>query len=69
MALASQLQVQKKEHIAIIGDASIATGMAFEALNNLGTTAANVLVILNDNSMGIDPSIGAIKNYFDSVKK
>ena len=69
MALASQLQVQKKEHIAIIGDASIATGMAFEALNHLGTTAANVLVILNDNSMGIDPSIGALKNYFDSVKK
>ena len=55
MALASQLQVQKKEHIAVIGDASIATGMAFEALNHLGTTAANVLVILNDNSMGIDP--------------
>ena len=69
MALASQLQVQKKEHIAVIGDASIATGMAFEALNHLGTTAANVLVILNDNSMGIDPSIGALKNYFDSVKK
>ena len=69
MALASQLQVQKKQHIAVIGDASIATGMAFEALNHLGTTAANVLVILNDNSMGIDPSIGALKNYFDSVKK
>ena len=69
MALASQLQGQKKQHIAVIGDASIANGMAFEALNHLGTTAANVLVILNDNSMGIDPSIGALKNYFDTVKK
>ena len=69
MALASQLQGQKKQHIAVIGDASIANGMAFEALNHLGTTTANVLVILNDNSMGIDPSIGALKNYFDTVKK
>ena len=69
MALASQLQGQKNQHIAVIGDASIANGMAFEALNHLGTTAANVLIVLNDNSMGIDPSIGALKNYFDSVKK
>ncbi len=69
MALASQLQGQKNQHIAVIGDASIANGMAFEALNHLGTTATNVLIILNDNSMGIDPSIGALKNYFDTVKK
>ena len=69
MALASQLQGQKNQHIAVIGDASIANGMAFEALNHLGTTAANVLIVLNDNSMGIDPSIGALKNYFDTVKK
>ena len=69
MALASQLQGQKNQHIAVIGDASIANGMAFEALNHLGITAANVLIVLNDNSMGIDPSIGALKNYFDTVKK
>ena len=69
MALASQLQGQKNQHIAVIGDASIANGMAFEALNHLGTTAANVLIVLNDNSMGIDPSTGALKNYFDTVKK
>ena len=69
MALASQLQGQKNQHIAVIGDASMANGMAFEALNHLGTTAANVLIVLNDNSMGIDPSIGALKNYFDTVKK
>ncbi|MDA9572056.1 1-deoxy-D-xylulose-5-phosphate synthase [Flavobacteriaceae bacterium] len=68
MALSAQLQGVKKHHIAVIGDASIANGMAFEALNHLGTTSANVLIVLNDNSMGIDPSVGALKNYFDSVK-
>jgi len=59
----------KRQYIAVVGDASIANGMAFEALNHLGTTNANVLVVLNDNSMGIDPSVGALKNYFDRVKK
>jgi len=59
----------KRQHIAVVGDASIANGMALEALNHLGTTNANVLVVLNDNSMGIDPSVGALKNYFDRVKK
>lgn len=68
MALSAQLQGVEKQHIAVIGDASIANGMAFEALNHLGTTSANVLIVLNDNSMGIDPSVGALKNYFDSVK-
>ena len=53
----------------MVGDASIANGMAFEALNHLGTTQANVLVILNDNTMGIDPSVGALKHYFETVKK
>lgn len=67
MALASQKQGRSRTHIAVIGDASIASGMAFEALNHLGTTQANVLVILNDNTMGIDPSVGALKSYFESV--
>ena len=69
MALSAKLKNKSRLHIAIVGDASIANGMAFEALNHLGTTKANVLVILNDNSMGIDPSVGALKNYFNSVKK
>jgi 1-deoxy-D-xylulose-5-phosphate synthase len=69
MALSANLEDKSRLHIAIVGDASIANGMAFEALNHLGTTKANVLVILNDNSMGIDPSVGALKNYFNSVKK
>ena len=67
MALANQTTAQTKQHIAVIGDASIASGMAFEALNHLGTTQANVLVILNDNAMGIDPSVGALKRFFEVV--
>lgn len=60
MALASGLQGKpNRQHIAVIGDASLASGMAFEALNQLGCTEANVLVILNDNGMSIDPSVGA----------
>ena len=67
MALANQTTAKTRKHIAVIGDASIASGMAFEALNHLGTTQANVLVILNDNAMGIDPSVGALKQFFEAV--
>ena len=70
MALATQLKGEvDKQHIAVIGDASIASGMAFEGLNHAGVTDANLLVILNDNAIGIDPSIGALKNYLTSVKE
>ena len=70
MAIASRLQgIIGKQHIAVIGDASIANGMAFEALNHLGSTDADVLIILNDNAIGIDPSVGALKKYLTNVKK
>ncbi|GGD34175.1 1-deoxy-D-xylulose-5-phosphate synthase [Flavobacterium orientale] len=69
MAIASQLKGENKHHIAIIGDASIASGMAFEGLNHAGVTDANLLVILNDNAIGIDPSVGALKNYLTAVKE
>ena len=69
MAIASNLQGKiERHHIAVIGDASIASGMAFEGLNHAGVTDANLLVILNDNAIGIDPSVGALKNYLTSVK-
>ncbi|OCB76856.1 1-deoxy-D-xylulose-5-phosphate synthase [Flavobacterium crassostreae] len=69
MAIASNLKGDfDKQHIAVIGDASIASGMAFEGLNHAGVTNANLLVILNDNAIGIDPSVGALKNYLTSVK-
>jgi 1-deoxy-D-xylulose-5-phosphate synthase len=69
MALASNLQGSDKQHIAVIGDASIASGMAFEGLNHAGVSKANLLVILNDNAIGIDPSVGALKHYLTSVKE
>ncbi|WP_417942646.1 1-deoxy-D-xylulose-5-phosphate synthase [Flavobacterium sp. RS13.1] len=69
MAIASKLKGDfDKEHIAVIGDASIASGMAFEGLNHAGVTDANILVILNDNAIGIDPSVGALKKYLTAVK-
>ena len=69
MAIASSLKGEtEKHHIAIIGDASIASGMAFEALNHAGVSNANLLIILNDNAIGIDPSVGALKEYLTKVK-
>ena len=69
MAIASNLKGQtEKQHIAVIGDASIASGMAFEALNHAGVSKANLLIILNDNAIGIDPSVGALKEYLTRVK-
>jgi 1-deoxy-D-xylulose-5-phosphate synthase len=69
MAIASNLKGDfEKQHIAVIGDASIASGMAFEGLNHAGVTDANLLVILNDNAIGIDPSVGALKKYLTAVK-
>ncbi len=70
MAIASNLKGNfEKQHIAVIGDASIASGMAFEGLNHAGVTDANLLVILNDNAIGIDPSVGALKKYLTAVKE
>ncbi len=69
MALAARLNGNdERTHIAVIGDASIASGMAFEALNHAGVTNANLIVILNDNAIGIDASVGALKDYFNRVK-
>ena len=64
MAIASRLQKDdRRHHISVIGDASIAAGMAMEALNNAGMHQANLLVVLNDNGISIDPNVGAMKDY------
>ncbi|HET7361335.1 MAG TPA: 1-deoxy-D-xylulose-5-phosphate synthase, partial [Salinimicrobium sp.] len=69
MAIASKLSGESgKQHIAVVGDASIASGMAFEGLNHAGVTDANLLVILNDNAIGIDPSVGALKEYLTKAR-
>lgn len=64
MAVASQLSgIKDRQHIAVIGDGAMTAGMAFEALNHAGHLKANLLVILNDNQMSIDPNVGALKDY------
>ncbi|MBP2833251.1 1-deoxy-D-xylulose-5-phosphate synthase [Aquimarina sp. U1-2] len=69
MAIASGLKGDiDKQHIAVIGDASIASGMAFEGLNHAGVSNTNLLVILNDNAIGIDPSVGALKEYLTKAQ-
>ncbi len=69
MAIASNLREEReKQHIAVVGDASIASGMAFEGLNHAGVTNANLLIVLNDNAIGIDPSVGALKNYLTKAR-
>ena len=69
MAVGSHyLKADHRQHIAVIGDASIASGMAFEALNHAGVSKANLLIVLNDNAIGIDPSVGALKQYLTTVK-
>ena len=69
MALAHQQKKDSRAHIAVIGDASIAGGMALEALNHAGVSSANLIIVLNDNAIGIDPSVGALKHYFEKVKQ
>ncbi|WP_124979346.1 1-deoxy-D-xylulose-5-phosphate synthase [Nonlabens xiamenensis] len=68
MAMASALKGVDTKHVAVVGDASIASGMAFEALNHAGVSGADLLVILNDNAIGIDPSVGALKDYLTKTK-
>ena len=68
MAIADQMLGKANKHIAVIGDASIVSGMALEGLNHLGSTDLDVLIILNDNSIGIDPSVGALKEHLFALE-
>jgi len=63
MAEAFHQQGSDQRAVAIIGDGAMTAGMAFEALNNAGTTELPLLVILNDNDMSISPNVGALNNY------
>lgn len=70
MAMASQLKNDSdRNHIAVIGDGALTGGMAFEALNHGGSENANLLVVLNDNCMSIDPNVGALKGYLTDISK
>ncbi len=68
MAIASKLKGENhRQHVAIIGDGAMTAGLPFEALNHAGVSNANVLIILNDNNMSIDPNVGALKEYLTDV--
>ncbi len=68
MALADRIKGDyKKQHVAIIGDGALSGGMAFEALNHAGVADTNLLVILNDNCMSIDPNVGALREYLTDI--
>ena len=68
MAVASQIKGDtSRQHIAVIGDGALTGGMAFEAMNNAGAQGNNMLVILNDNCMSIDPNVGALKEYLTDI--
>ncbi len=63
MSIASGLKMEPRQVVAVIGDGALSAGMAFEGLNHGGSLKSNMLVILNDNNIAIDPSVGALKEY------
>lgn len=68
MAVASHYKGEsERQHIAIIGDGSMTAGMAFEAMNHAGDIPNNMIIILNDNCMAIDPNVGALKEYLTDI--
>lgn len=68
MAQASKyLGLEDRQHIAVIGDGALTGGIAFEGLNNAGVSNTNLLIILNDNCMSIDPNVGALKDYLTDI--
>ena len=68
MAVASQLQGNTtRNHIAVIGDGAMTAGEAFEGMNHAGATDSNLLIVLNDNCMSIDPNVGALREYLTDI--
>ncbi len=67
MAMAAKYKGENRKSVAIIGDGSMTAGMAFEAMNHAGVADSDLLVILNDNCMSIDPNVGALKEYLTDI--
>ncbi|HEY9364545.1 MAG TPA: 1-deoxy-D-xylulose-5-phosphate synthase [Chitinophagaceae bacterium] len=68
MAMAAKYKGEAdRKSVAVIGDGSLTAGIAFEALNHAGVTDADMLIILNDNCMSIDPNVGALKEYLTDI--
>ena len=67
MAMAAKYKGENRKSVAIIGDGSMTAGMAFEAMNHAGVADSDVLIILNDNNMSIDPNVGALREYLTDI--
>ncbi|MEY3873709.1 MAG: hypothetical protein RL363_430 [Bacteroidota bacterium] len=67
MSMAAKYKKEDRKSVAIIGDGSLTAGMAFEAMNHAGVADSDVLIILNDNNMSIDPNVGALKEYLTDI--
>lgn len=67
MAMAAKMKGENKKSVAVIGDGAMTAGLAFEAMNHAGVADSDVLIILNDNCMSIDPNVGALKEYLTDI--
>jgi 1-deoxy-D-xylulose-5-phosphate synthase len=67
MAIASKLKGENRQHVAVIGDGAMTAGLAFEGMNHAGVSDTNLLIVLNDNCMAIDPNVGALKDYLTDI--
>jgi len=67
MSIAAKYKGENRKSVAIIGDGSMTAGMAFEAMNHAGVADSDLLIILNDNCMSIDPNVGALKEYLTDI--
>ncbi|HQW43662.1 MAG: 1-deoxy-D-xylulose-5-phosphate synthase [Chitinophagaceae bacterium] len=68
MAMAAKYKGEKdRKVVAVIGDGAMTAGLAFEGMNHAGVADADMLIVLNDNCMGIDPNVGALKEYLTDI--
>jgi 1-deoxy-D-xylulose-5-phosphate synthase len=67
MAIAAKHKGEDRKSVAVIGDGAMTAGLAFEAMNHAGVADADMLIILNDNCMSIDPNVGALKEYLTDI--
>jgi 1-deoxy-D-xylulose-5-phosphate synthase len=67
MAMAAKYKGEDRKAVAVIGDGAMTAGLPFEAMNHAGVADADVLIILNDNCMSIDPNVGALKEYLTDI--
>lgn len=67
MAMAAKYKGENRKTVAVIGDGAMTAGQAFEAMNHAGVADTDMLIILNDNCMSIDPNVGALKEYLTDI--